>query len=159
MLFVGFNKMNKCFLVGKVISEPTYKFLYRNKNVSICYFKLKSDNIEIMAFGIDEVADRLFRNIKVNQLQCFYGSIRNTINKVATLEVQIYEKISFYNKNKGAKNGKANGNSTYSDKENTKNIMKIIDYISKLDLDEISPKDAYNILEKLNTKCKSYFFD
>lgn len=51
------------------------------------------------------------------------------------------------------------GSSTYSDKENTKNIMKIIDYISKLDLDEISPKDAYNILEKLNTKCKSYFFD
>lgn len=98
--------MNKCFLVGKVISEPTYKFLYRNKNVSICYFKLKSDNIEITAFGIDEVADRLFRNIKVNQLYCFYGSVRNTINKIVTLEIEDYEKISFYNKAKSTKTTK-----------------------------------------------------
>jgi len=91
----------------------------------------------------------LFNLKQENYIMYLYEQLKNLLDK---LNVN-YELVELSNCNENV------GSSTYSDKENTKNIMKIIDYISKLDLDEISPKDAYNILEKLNTKCKSYFFD
>lgn len=96
--------MNICFLDGKVITEPIYKFFYRENMVSICYFKLQCKKLEITIFGIDEVADSLFRDIKVNQLYCFYGSIRNTINRTVTLETMDYEKLSPLHKRIGDNN-------------------------------------------------------
>ena len=57
--------MNRCFIVGKVINNPEFDFLYMEKRISISYFclKLNDDNI-IKIFGYDENADYIYRNIK-----------------------------------------------------------------------------------------------
>lgn len=50
--------MNICFLLGKIISEPTFDFLYKCKNISISSFCLKTRNGNIVQiFGYDEIAD------------------------------------------------------------------------------------------------------
>lgn len=49
-----------------------------------------------------------------------------------------------------------NLNQSIISKKNNKEMMKIINYISNLNLDDISHKDAYKILEKLNRSCKNF---
>lgn len=56
--------MNKVFLLGTVLTDPTFDFLYKKKNMSISTFllKTKKDNI-IQVYGYDDNADFLYRNI------------------------------------------------------------------------------------------------
>ena len=67
--------MNNVFLIGKVISEIEYKFIYdrfklnenkeKYKHIAIakCCIKLQNDSI-IEVYGYDEMADFLYRKIK-----------------------------------------------------------------------------------------------
>lgn len=32
--------MNKCFLIGKVVSEPIFDFFFMKNDISICYFTI-----------------------------------------------------------------------------------------------------------------------
>ena len=57
--------MNICFLLGKIISEPSFDFLYKCKNVSISSFCLKTRNGNIVQiFGYDEIADFLYSHLE-----------------------------------------------------------------------------------------------
>lgn len=36
--------MNKCYLIGKIISEPIFEFFFMEDNISICYFFVEIQN-------------------------------------------------------------------------------------------------------------------
>lgn len=75
--------MNICFLLGKVISEPTFDFLYKCKNISISSFCLKTRNGNIVQiFGYDEIADFLYSNLNINDdvfIEGYLTSFKNDI--------------------------------------------------------------------------------
>ena len=58
--------MNICFLLGKVVDDVEFKFIYNSKNVSISIFKLMLSNKSIVECeAYDEIADYIYRNIKI----------------------------------------------------------------------------------------------
>lgn len=70
--------MNICFLLGKVVDDIEFKFIYNSKNVSISMFKLMLSNKSIVECeAYDEIADYIYRNIKRDDLIFIEGSIRN----------------------------------------------------------------------------------
>ena len=70
--------MNICFLLGKVVDDIEFKFIYNSKNVSISMFKLMLSNKSIVECeAYDEIADYIYRNIKRDDLIFIEESIRN----------------------------------------------------------------------------------
>lgn len=70
--------MNICFLLGKVVDDVEFKFIYNSKNVSISMFKLMLSNKSIVECeAYDEIADYIYRNIKRDDLIFIEESIRN----------------------------------------------------------------------------------
>ena len=70
--------MNICFLLGKVVDDVEFKFIYNSKNVSISIFKLMLNNKSIVECkAYDETADYIYRNIKKADLIFIEGIIRN----------------------------------------------------------------------------------
>ena len=77
--------MNICFLLGKVVDDVEFKFIYNSKNVSISMFKLMLSNKSIVECeAYDEIADYIYRNIKRDDLIFIEGSIKDK-------SIQIYE--------------------------------------------------------------------
>ena len=76
--------MNICFLLGKIISEPTFDFLYKCKNISISSFCLKTRNGNIVQiFGYDEIADFLYSHLAINDdvyVEGYLTSFKNNIS-------------------------------------------------------------------------------
>lgn len=63
--------MNECFLIGKIISNIEYKFIYKNskanKNTAIAYFDIELSNksiVKVKAFN--EIADYCYKNLENN---------------------------------------------------------------------------------------------
>lgn len=61
--------MNECFLIGKIISNIEYKFIYKNskanKNTAIAYFDIELSNksiVKVKAFN--EIADYCYKNLE-----------------------------------------------------------------------------------------------
>ena len=70
--------MNICFLLGKVVDDVEFKFIYNSKKVSISIFKLMLSNKSIVECeAYDEIADYIYRNIKRDDLIFIEGTIRN----------------------------------------------------------------------------------
>ena len=70
--------MNICFLLGKVVDDIEFKFIYNSKNVSISMFKLMLSNKSIVECeAYDEIADYIYRNIKRDNLIFIEGSIKD----------------------------------------------------------------------------------
>lgn len=47
--------MNECYLIGKVVSQPIFEFLYNSQYISICYFTIElENNIFVKVFALDE---------------------------------------------------------------------------------------------------------
>ena len=77
--------MNICFLLGKVVDDVEFKFIYNSKNISISIFKLMLSNKSIVECeAYDEIADYIYRNIKRDDLIFIEGSIKDK-------SIQIYE--------------------------------------------------------------------
>ena len=90
--------MNRCFVMGKIISEPEFKFFYMNKKTSISYFWIKLvDKTIIKVFGYDEQADYIYRKLKQGQNVIVEGKIRIE-NKNIEIEMETIEKIIIKNK-------------------------------------------------------------
>lgn len=70
--------MNLCFLLGKVISDIEFKFIYNSKNVSITifYIMLKNKSI-IKCKAYNEIADEIYRNIKKDNYIFIEGYLKN----------------------------------------------------------------------------------
>lgn len=70
--------MNICFLLGTVVDDVEFKFIYNSKNISISIFKLMLSNKSIVECeAYDEIADYIYRNIKRDDLIFIEGTIRN----------------------------------------------------------------------------------
>lgn len=79
--------MNICFILGNVISEVEFKFIYNSKNISISSFKimLKNDNI-IECKAYNDVADYVYRDIKTNDILLIEGTIQKDGIEVLKIE-------------------------------------------------------------------------
>lgn len=84
--------MNICFLLGKVVDNVEFKFIYNSKNVSISIFKLMLSNKSIVECeAYDEIADYIYRNIKKGNLIFIEGTIKHEsieICKIKNLEIK-----------------------------------------------------------------------
>ena len=79
--------MNICFILGKVISEVEFKFIYNSKDVSISIFKIMLKNkstIECMAYN--DVADYIYRNVEVDDMLLIEGKIHNDSIEILKME-------------------------------------------------------------------------
>ena len=69
--------MNRCFIMGKVISEPEFNFLYKSKKISISYLYIEFANKNVIkVFGYDEMADYIYSKIKKENFIYVEGEIR-----------------------------------------------------------------------------------
>lgn len=82
--------MNKCWVIGKILDEPEYKFLYKSKNNSISYFKIKlKDNNVIDVFGYDDMADYIYRNLKKDDDVLIEGYLHSNRGKINLISITI----------------------------------------------------------------------
>lgn len=60
--------MNECYLIGKVVSQPIFEFLYNSQYISICYFTIElENNIFVKVFALDRIADYIYQKININK--------------------------------------------------------------------------------------------
>ncbi len=70
--------MNTCILMGKIIEEVEFKFIYNSKSVSIANCKIQlMDKTQLEIYGLDEKADYMYQNINKNDIILISGSIVN----------------------------------------------------------------------------------
>lgn len=76
--------MNEVFLIGKVMQEVEFDFLFRdNRHISIAKIKvILSDSSIIEVFGYNEIADKLYRNINLNDIIFVYGRLEGDKVKI-----------------------------------------------------------------------------
>ncbi len=77
--------MNKCFLIGKIISKIKFDFVISNKKTNKIsriefYIKLKNNNI-IKIIAYNELADKCFRELEKEEIIIIQGRI-NTLGEV-----------------------------------------------------------------------------
>lgn len=71
--------MNKCFLIGKVISEPIFDFFFMKNDISICYFTITlTENNKVDVFALNDIADFVYQNVSLNQLIMIDGTLNST---------------------------------------------------------------------------------
>ena len=59
--------MNLCFLMGQIVEETKFNFIYNKKQTSIAKNSIKLDNNSIIKIiGYDDIADFLYSKIKIN---------------------------------------------------------------------------------------------
>lgn len=80
--------MNICFLMGKVLKDIEFEFMYEDKRISIAYTDLKlKNNTTIAIKGYGRIADIMYRNIKKNDNILLQGNIVKEKN----IEIEISE--------------------------------------------------------------------
>ena len=68
--------MNECYLIGKVVSQPIFEFLYNSQYISICYFTIELEkNIFVKVFALDRIADYIYQKININKYVCIEGKL------------------------------------------------------------------------------------
>ena len=94
--------MNNVFLIGKVISDIEYKFIYdrfkidnndeKYKHIAIarCYIKLQNNSV-IEIYGYDEIADILYREIIVGGNVFFEGYL----DSKGKIEVENFDNVLY----------------------------------------------------------------
>lgn len=86
--------MNKCILIGKILSDINFKFLYNEKHISISTIKIElCDKTQIDVYGIDLMADYMYRELNKGNVVIVYGCIRqNKQNvKIEVTEIEKFE--------------------------------------------------------------------
>ena len=70
--------MNRCFLIGKIVSELGFKFVVNSKIKSICFFKIELSNNSIVEIvGYNLIADSCYRRLKKGMYVTVEGMIEN----------------------------------------------------------------------------------
>ncbi len=69
--------MNKCFFIGKIISDIDFKFIVDSKKYySISIFKIELNNKSIITVkGYNEVADFCYKSLTKNDFMALYGKL------------------------------------------------------------------------------------
>ena len=78
--------MNLCFLFGKIESDIDFKFIIKDKNISIVLFNIKLENDSIVeVIGYDEIADLCYQQLCKNDSIFIYGRITES-GKIEIIE-------------------------------------------------------------------------
>ena len=86
------EKMNICFLIGKIVSNIEFRFIIKNKNKAISEFTIKTlDNNIIEIYGYDEIADNCYSRLKNGDNVLVYGSLRSS-GKLELKSMQFIDK-------------------------------------------------------------------
>ena len=88
--------MNICFILGKVISEVEFKFIYNSKDVSISIFKIMLKNKStIKCMTYNDVADYIYRNVKIDDMLLIEGKIHNDSIEILKME-KVWKQRTMY---------------------------------------------------------------
>lgn len=80
--------MNICFVMGKVLKDIEFEFMYEDKRISIAYTDLELRNNTIVTIkGYKKIADIMYRNIKKNDNILIKGNIVKEKN----IEIEVSE--------------------------------------------------------------------
>lgn len=86
--------MNVCIVMGKIIEEVDFKFIYNNKSLSIANSKIQLiDGNQVEIFGLDEKADYMYSNLNENDIILISGKLVNE-RKNNKIEVENITKIN-----------------------------------------------------------------
>lgn len=83
--------MNVCIIMGRILEEINFNFIYNNKYVSIANCKIEvAKEIQIEIYGLDEKADYMYSKLNKNDTILVYGSIVNEgrTNKIEVKEIK-----------------------------------------------------------------------
>lgn len=70
--------MNVCIVIGKLIEEVDFKFIYNNKSLSIANSRIQLiDGNQVEIFGLDEKADYMYSNLNKNDIILVSGKLVN----------------------------------------------------------------------------------
>ncbi len=70
--------MNECFIIGKIVTNIEFKFIYNSKKTSIATINIELKNKSIIkAKAYDENADYCYRNLNKNKMIFIYGKLEN----------------------------------------------------------------------------------
>ena len=84
--------MNICFIKGKIITEPEYRFTFRTKANALVKFEIELENkSKIKVIGYNEIADKCYKELENEDTIWIEGRIE---------EKQIVIKELVKNKNK-----------------------------------------------------------
>lgn len=68
--------MNECFVVAEIVEGIHFEFLYKQKQCTIAFTKVKLSNSSIIkVYGYDNIADFMYRNLKNEQKVFIYGNL------------------------------------------------------------------------------------
>lgn len=86
--------MNICILMGKIIEEVNFRFIYNDKSISIANCRIELiDKSQIEIFGLDEKADYMYKNLNINDIILVSGSIVNE-GKNSRIRIEEITKIN-----------------------------------------------------------------
>lgn len=81
--------MNKCFVLGELITEVQFSFTLKKKPISVAKFELKLlNNSNITVYCFDENADFCYQTLKTGDYVYIEGKINTEINLIVE---QIYK--------------------------------------------------------------------
>ncbi len=82
--------MNKCFFMGRIITDVDFKFMLDNKNDSISTFNIELSNTSIIkAITFNERADYSYRKLEKEDIVLIEGRLDSMLNVI----VQEVEKL------------------------------------------------------------------
>ena len=82
--------MNVCIIMGRILEEINFNFIYNNKYVSIANCKIEiAKETQIEIYGLDEKADYMYSKLNKNDTILVYGSI---VNEGRTNKIEVKEK-------------------------------------------------------------------
>ena len=69
--------MNEVFIIGKIVGKVEFNFIINNKKKAVAKSIVELSNGSIIEIvGFDNVADFMFRNLKINDTVFINGKIR-----------------------------------------------------------------------------------
>ena len=78
--------MNLCFLLGKLVIDIEFKFIYNSKNTSIVFLDLILKNKSIVRCrAYNEIADYIYRSINKNDLIFVEGIVGSKYIKICKI--------------------------------------------------------------------------
>ena len=70
------QEQQKCFFIGKIISNIEFKFILNSKNISIAIFEIELENKStIKAKGFSEIADKCYSKFNKGNVVAIQGEI------------------------------------------------------------------------------------
>lgn len=92
--------MNKCFFIGKIISNIDFKFIVNSKKYfSITTFKVKLENQSIITVkGYNEIADFCYKSLIKKNYIALYGELDGKMEIVLKNAELIWKDIKIWDK-------------------------------------------------------------